>query len=44
MAEWLQVLLFSTITALATGLGALPLVFVDDVSERVLSLGSAVSG
>lgn len=43
MPEWLQVLLLATVTALTTGLGVLPLIFIDDFSKRFLAHGSAVA-
>lgn len=37
------VLLYATLTAVATGLGALPLLFVQNISDRWVSLGDAVA-
>ena len=44
MPEPLSVFLFASITALATGLGALPLWFVDEVPDRWLGRGDAAAG
>lgn len=43
MAEWLHVLIIATISAITTGLGPVPLIWIDEVSDRVLALGSAVA-
>ena len=46
MPAWQQVLLvlvYSSITALATGLGALPFLFVRDLSERAVAYANAVA-
>ncbi len=39
----LDVFLYASITALATGLGALPFLFIRDMPERLLGLGNAVA-
>ncbi|MFW5659443.1 MAG: ZIP family metal transporter [Bacteroidota bacterium] len=41
--EWVRVLTYASITALTTGLGAIPLLFSKRVPKRWLSLGNAVA-
>lgn len=43
MSDWLLVLLLASVTAVATGLGVLPLIFIDDFSKRFLAHGSAIA-
>jgi zinc transporter ZupT len=43
MSPVLQVLIYSTITALATGLGALPFLFVSTMSARTVSYANALA-
>ncbi len=43
MSEWLVVFLYALLTAVATGLGALPFVFVRTISERFVSYAGAVA-
>jgi zinc transporter ZupT len=44
MNEVLLVFLYATLTAIATGLGALPFVFVRELSERIAAYSAAVAG
>lgn len=39
----MTVLIASTITALCTGLGAIPLLFIKDVSKRILGIGNSAA-
>jgi zinc transporter ZupT len=43
MSDWLLVFLYALATALATGLGALPFLFVREVSERFVAYSHAVA-
>lgn len=43
MTTWFDVLVFATITALATGLGALPFLFLDRRSRRWLGVSNAIA-
>ncbi len=43
MSDWLLVFLYALATALATGLGALPFLFVKDVSDRFVAYSHAVA-
>lgn len=43
MSDWVLVLLYATATALATGLGALPFLFVKEVSDRGVAYANAVA-
>lgn len=44
MSEVVQVLAYATFTAVATGLGAIPFVFVREISERFAAYSAAVAG
>ncbi len=43
MTTWIDVLFFASITALATGLGALPFLFLDRKSRRWLGVSNAIA-
>jgi ZIP family zinc transporter len=43
VSEWVTVLVYATITALATGLGALPFAFVERLSDRFTASANAVA-
>jgi zinc transporter ZupT len=43
MSLWVQVLLYSTITAVATGLGALPFLFLSTISRRMVAYANALA-
>ena len=43
MPEWLLVLILATITALATGLGPLPLIWIKKEDKRLLAHGTAIA-
>lgn len=43
MTSWVDVLVFATITALATGLGAIPFLFLDRDSRRWLGVSNAIA-
>lgn len=43
MPEWLYVLILASVTALATGLGPLPLIWLEDSDRRLLSHGTAIA-
>ncbi len=43
MSDWVLVLLYASATAVATGLGALPFVFVRTISDRVVSWSNALA-
>ena len=43
MSDWLLVFLYALATAIATGLGALPFLFVKEISERVVAWSNAIA-
>ncbi|MDX1645839.1 MAG: ZIP family metal transporter [Longimicrobiales bacterium] len=43
MSDWLVVFLYAFATAVATGLGALPFVFFQDVSDRFVAYSNAIA-
>ncbi|MBW3535992.1 MAG: ZIP family metal transporter [Gemmatimonadetes bacterium] len=43
MSDWVLVFLYALATALATGLGALPFLFVRDISDRWIAYANAVA-
>lgn len=43
MSAWLLVFLYALATALATGLGALPFLFLRDVSDRLVAYANAIA-
>lgn len=43
MADWVLVFAYAMVTALATGLGALPFAFVERLSDRAVALANAVA-
>jgi zinc transporter ZupT len=43
MSEWVLVFLYALATALATGLGAIPFLFVKQVSERMVGFSNAIA-
>ncbi|MCI0434407.1 MAG: ZIP family metal transporter [Gemmatimonadetes bacterium] len=43
MSEWVVVLIYALITALATGLGAIPFVFVRAMSDHVVAYANAIA-
>jgi zinc transporter ZupT len=43
VSEWVLVFGYAMITALATGLGALPFVFAEELSDRAVALANAVA-
>ena len=43
MSDWLLVFLYALLTAVATGIGALPFFFVRDVSDRFVAYSNAIA-
>ena len=43
MSDWLLVFVYALVTAVATGLGALPFFFVRDVSDRFVAYSNAIA-
>lgn len=43
MSDWLLVFLYALATALATGLGALPFIFVKEISDRAVGFSNAIA-
>lgn len=43
MSDWVLVFLYALATALATGLGAIPFLFVKEVSDRVVAYSNAIA-
>ena len=43
MSDWLLVFLYALATAVATGLGALPFIFFQEVSDRFVAYANAIA-